>query len=101
MPDMNNAVPALIALAASILLLMRLQARLFPIVAVIGSALEVLRAMAIINMKVPVIPAATLFCLLIVVGGVGTWWKTTSRIPVTAAALVAFIGVMRLLSRYT
>jgi choline-glycine betaine transporter len=101
MPDMNNAMPALIALAASIYLLVRLKARLFPIVALVASGLEVLRSLAILNVKVPVIPAATLLAAAIVVGGVGSWLKTSSRIPVTAAALIAFVGAMRLLSRYT
>jgi hypothetical protein len=101
MPDMNNAMPALIALAASVFLLMRMSARLFPIVALVASGLEVLRSLAILNVKIPVIPAAALFAAAMVVGGVGSWLKTSSRIPVTAAALVAFVGAMRLLSRYT
>ncbi len=101
MPDMNNAMPALIALAAALYLLIRLSSRLFPAIAVVACALEVLRSMAILNVKVPVIGAAALFALAMVVGGAGSWLKTTSRIPVTAAALVAFVGAMRLLSRYT
>jgi hypothetical protein len=101
MPDMNNAMPALIALAASILLLVRLPARLFPVVALVASGLEVLRSMAMLNLKVPVIGAATLFTVAMVVGGGGSWLKASSRIPVTAAALVAFVGLMRLLSRYS
>jgi choline-glycine betaine transporter len=100
MPDMNNAVPALIALAASIYLLIRLSARLFPIIALVASGLEVLRSMAMLNVKVPVIGAATLLTVAMVVGGAGSWLKTSSKLPVTAAALVAFVGVMRLLSRY-
>src|SRR5688572_8572295 len=100
MPDMNNAMPALIALAASIYLLMRLPARLFPIIALVASGLEALRAMAMLNVKVPVIGAATLLTVAMVVGGVGSWLKTSSKLAVTAAALVAFVGLMRLLSRY-
>ena len=100
MPDLYTVMPALIALAAAIFLLMRLPARLFPIVAVVASALEALRALSILNVKVPVIPAATLFAAAMVIGGVGSWLKTSSRLPVTAAALIAFVGTMRLLARY-
>jgi hypothetical protein len=100
MPDMNNAMPALIALAASIYLLMRLPARLFPIVAVVASGLEVLRAMAMLNVKIPVVGAAALFAAAMVVGGAGSWLKASSKLPTTAAALVVFVGAMRLLSRY-
>jgi hypothetical protein len=100
MPDMNNALPALIALGASLLLVLRVPARLFPIIALVASGLEVLRAMAILNVKVPVVGAATLFTVAMVVGGAGSWLKASSKIPVTAAAVVAFVGAMRLLSRY-
>jgi choline-glycine betaine transporter len=101
MPDMNNAVPVLIALAAAIYLLVRLPARLFPIIALVASGLEALRSMAMLNLKVPVIGLATLLTVAMVVGGVGSWLRTSSKFPVTAAALIAFVGVMRLLSRYT
>ena len=100
MPDLHNVVPVLLALGASIILLLRTSARLFPTVALVGSGLEVLRAMAILNVKVPVIGALVLFALAMVVGGVGSWLKTSAKIPVTAAALVVFVGIMRLLSRY-
>jgi hypothetical protein len=97
---MQNALPALTALAGSIVLLFKLSARLFPVIALVASGLELLRAMAMLNVKVPVLGAAALFGAAMVVGGAGSWLKSSARIPVTAATVVAFIGLMRLLRIY-
>jgi hypothetical protein len=100
MPDMHNALPAIVAVAASILLVIKLSARLFPVIAVVGSGLELLRAMAMLNLKVPGIGAAALFGAAMVVGGAGSWRKSGAKLLVTAATLVVFIGLMRLLRLY-
>jgi hypothetical protein len=100
MPDLHNALPALTALAASIVLLFKLSARLFPVIALIASALELLRALAMLNLKVPVIGAVALFGAAMLLGGAGSWVKSSGKIPVTAATVVAFIGLFRLLRIY-
>jgi hypothetical protein len=45
-----------------------------------------------------VIGAALLFGGAMVVGGVGSWIKSSSKVPVTAAVLVAIVGLMRVLA---
>ncbi len=100
MPDMHNALPALAALAASLVLLFKVRSKLFPVIALVGSGLELLRAMAVLNLKVPVIGAAALFGAAMLVGGAGSWWKSSGRIAVTAATIAAFIGLLRLLRIY-
>src|SRR5688500_9169199 len=97
MPVMHNALPALIALSAAVVLLFKVSARLFPVIALVASGPELLRAMAMLNVKVPVLGAAALFGAAMVVGGAGSWLKSSTRIPVTAATLIAFVGLMRLL----
>ena len=89
--------PILVAVVCAIFLVAKLPARLFPVIALVGSALELLRALAILNLKVPVIGAALLFALLIVVGGAGSWAKAGSKPAVTAATAVVVIGLVQLL----
>ncbi len=97
MPDLDPALPALLALTAAIVLLLKTTPRLFPIIALAGSALEALRAMAMLNLRVPGIGAATLFALCMVIGGAGSWHKSGGKLPVTAATVVAFVGLLRVL----
>ena len=89
--------PILAAVACSVLLVARSPARLFPIVALVGSTLELLRAMAVLNLKVPVIGAALLFAAAMVVGGVGSWAKAASKPTVTAATAVIVLGLLQAL----
>ena len=89
--------PILAALLCSLLLVAKSPARLFPIIALVGSALELLRALAILNLKVPVIGAALLFALAMVVGGAGSWTKASSKPTVTAATAVVVVGLLQML----
>jgi hypothetical protein len=81
--------PLVVALAASVALLFRVRGRLFPVIALAGSAF-----------KVPVIGTALLFGGAMMIGGIGSWMKSTSKVPVTAATVVTLIGLMRVLARY-
>lgn len=89
--------PILAAVACSVLLVARSPARLFPIVALVGSTFELLRAMAILNLKVPVIGAALLFAAAMVVGGAGSWAKAGGKPTVTAATVVIVLGLLQAL----
>jgi hypothetical protein len=100
MPDMHNSLPALAALTAAVVLLIKVPARLFPAIAAVGCALELLRSMAMLNLKVPGIGAAMLFGLVMVVGGAGSWRQSSGKILVTAATVVVFVGAMQLLRIY-
>jgi hypothetical protein len=89
--------PLAAAVLGSVVLLVKSPARLFPIIALAGSGLELLRALAILNLKVPVIGAALLFALAMVVGGAGSWAKGGSKPLVTAATVVVVIGLLQAL----
>ena len=93
-----NNLLTVVALAASILLVLKVPARLFPVIALVASVFEVLRALGILSLKVPVIGAALLFGGAMVVGGVGSWIKSSNKVPVTAAAVVALVGLLRVLA---
>jgi uncharacterized membrane protein YjjB (DUF3815 family) len=95
-----SQVPILIALAASVLLLFQVPVRLFPFIALLGTAVEVMREYGVLSFKVPVIGAALLVGAAMVVGAVGSWVKSSSRTPVTAATVVAIVGAARVLTRF-
>lgn len=95
-----GTLPLLVALGASILLLAKLPARLFPIIALVGTGMEVLRAFGILSFKVPVVGAALLFGGAMVVGGIGSWVKSSGKATVTAATVVAIVGLLRVLPRF-
>jgi hypothetical protein len=94
----TNTLLTVVALAASILLVAKVRGRLFPLIALVASAIEVLRATGILSLKVPVIGAALLFGGAMVVGGVGSWVKASAKAPVTAAVVVALVGLLRVLA---
>jgi hypothetical protein len=96
---MQNA-PLLVALAASILLLLRVRPRTFPAIALVASGIEVLRGFGLVSFKVPVIGAGALFGALLVIGGAGSWMKSGSKVATSAATVVALIGLLRVLARF-
>jgi len=96
---MENA-PMLVALAASVLLLLRVRPRLFPAIALVASGVEVLRGFGFISFKVPVIGAGVLFGALLVVGGAGSWMRAGSKVATSAATIVVLFGLLRVLARF-
>jgi len=55
---------------------------------------------SLLSFKVPVVGATLLLGAAMVVGGVGSWVKSTSKVPVTAATMVTLVGVMRVLALF-
>jgi uncharacterized membrane protein YjjB (DUF3815 family) len=96
----NNLLTVL-ALAGSILLVFKGSGRLFPVIALVASAVEVLRGFGVLTFKVPVVSAALLFGGAMVVGGIGSWIKPSHKVPVTAATVVALVGLLRVLAYLT
>jgi uncharacterized membrane protein YjjB (DUF3815 family) len=93
-----NNLLTVVALAGSILLFFKGSGRLFPLIALVASAVEVLRGFGVLTLKVPVVGAALLFGGAMVIGGVGSWIKSSNKVPVTAAAVVAIVGLLRVLA---
>src|SRR5215213_4923940 len=89
-----SLLPLVVAFACSILLVAKTPARLFPIIALAGCVLELLRAFAILSLKVPLVGAPLLFGALIVIGGAGSWTRAGSKPMVTAATVIAVVGVL-------
>jgi hypothetical protein len=92
--------PILLALFAAVLLCVKVPARLFPVIAVVASGLDTLRAFGLLSLKVPVVGGAFAFGVAMVVGGAGSWVKAPSKVTVTAATVVVLFGLSRVLARF-
>jgi hypothetical protein len=90
----------LVALAASLLLIVKVRPKVFPAIALVASGVEVLRGFGLLSFKVPVIGALVLFGALLAVGGAGSWMKAGSKVATSAATVVTLIGLMRVLARF-
>lgn len=87
---------ALAALAASLVLVTQATARLFPIVALVASGLEVLLAFRVVSFSVSGINVLLVLAAALLVGGGVSWVQTESKTPVSAATVVVVIGAIQL-----
>jgi hypothetical protein len=95
-----SAIPPMVAVAASLLLVLQVRPRLFPAVALIASGVETLRAFGALHLRVPVVGAQTVLGLVILAAGVLSWVRATKKAPVTAATVLAFVGLGQVLARF-
>ncbi len=86
---------AVSALAASILLLVSSQARTLALVALVASAIETALAFGYLRIAISGIPLGLVLGLLLAVPGVAAWMRATAKSSISAAALVAFTGVLQ------
>jgi len=98
MSGMTHAqVLVLVALAASVLLLMQIKARLFPLIALVASGLETLLSFGIVKFGMGGLNVFLVLGAALVVAGVAIWLKTSSKQPVTAATAVALVGALQVI----
>lgn len=86
----------LAALAASLLLLFRSAERVPAVIAVIASGIQALIALRLVTFHGPP-HLGTLLAAALAGAGAWAWSRAGSRPAVTAATVVAFIGVVQLL----
>jgi hypothetical protein len=97
--SLQNA-PLLAALAASVVLVLRVRPRLFPVMALVASGVEVLRGFKLLSFQVPVVGTAVVFGALLLIGGAGSWVKSSNKVATSAATIAVFIGFFRVVARY-
>lgn len=86
----------LAALAASLLLLFRSAERVPAVIAVIASGIQALIALRLVTFHGPP-HLGTLLAAALAASGAWAWSRAGSKPAVTAATVVAFIGVVQLL----
>lgn len=86
----------LAALAASLLLFVRISARLFPAIALIASGCEAILAFKIVRFSPSGINVLLVLAVALVVAGGFSWVNTQSKPTVTAATVVTLVGAIQL-----
>jgi len=86
---------AVSALAASAILFFSAVARPLAAVAFVASALEVAMAFGLLRLHVAGVPLGLVLGLCLAVPGLLAWLRAASKAAVSAAALVAFAGVLQ------
>ena len=86
-----------LALFASVVLLIRHRPLLFPAIAVVVSALEMLGAFGLVHISVARVPLALIFGALLVLAGVGVYFRSSEKSVIASATAVAIAGALQAL----
>lgn len=86
---------AVSALAASVILFFSAVARSLAAVALVASGLEVAMAFGLLRLHVAGVPLGLVLGLALAVPGVLAWLRAASKPAVSAAAVVAFAGILQ------
>ena len=86
---------AVSALAASVLLVASSQHRVLPVVALVAAAVETAVAFGYLRIAVSGLPLGLLLGLALALPGLVGWLRATAKGSISAAALVAFMGVLQ------
>ena len=89
---------ACLALVGSLVLSARHRPVLFPVIAAVASALEVLMAFGLVHLSIARLPLAMVFGVMLLVGGIATYVRTGDKTSVTAATVVTLVGAMQVLA---
>jgi hypothetical protein len=83
------------ALAASAILVLTQVARPLAVIALVASGLEVAMAFGLLRLHVTNAPLGLVLGLALAVPGALAWLRASSKAAVSAAAIVAFTGVLQ------
>lgn len=89
---------AVAALVASTALLLTRQSRVLAAVAFAASALEVAMAFGILHIGLAGVPLGLVLGVALAVPGVLAWLRASAKTAVSAAAVVALVGVLQIFS---
>ena len=87
---------AIAAFASSLLLLIQLKARLFPIIAAIVSGIELLLAFHILHFSLRGLNLMLVFGAALLVAGAIIWARTGGKTHITAATVIALVGAIQI-----
>jgi hypothetical protein len=88
----------LVALAASLLLLLRARARLWPAIATAASGLEAAFALGLVNFSLKGVPLGLILAAMLTGTGVMIWLRASDKSQITAATVIALVGAVQLLT---
>ncbi len=86
---------AVSALAGSLYLVFGTSARVVAVIALVASAVEVAMAFGWLHLALAGIPLGLVLALTLAIPGVIAWLRAGGKQTVTAASVVAFVGVLQ------
>jgi hypothetical protein len=95
---LSSQVLVLAAAVAAVILVVQLPKQLWPIVAAIAAGLELLIRFGILRLSVRGVDLWLILGIALAVAGGMTWMKSTTKVAITAAAVVAFVGLIQVAS---
>lgn len=87
-----------LAVACSIVLLLQHKARLFPLIALAASAIELLMAAGFLRLNLGSVPITLILGVAIAVAGIAVYLKTSSKPVVSSATVLTLIGALQVAS---
>jgi hypothetical protein len=87
-----------LALTASLVMLFRHPPRLFPIIAVVASSIELLSTLGVLHLRLGGISLGLVCGIALVIAGVAVHIASSAKMVVTAATAVALVGALQILS---
>jgi len=85
------------ALIASVILVVNGGARLIPLIALVACAIEALTVFHVIQLSSPRIRIDIILAAVLVVTGGIAWARSSAKSAVTAATVIALVGLIQLL----
>jgi len=93
-----STVLAVLALVASVVLLMQKASKIFAIVAVVASGLEVLMAFHVFRLSVTRIPLGLVLGAALAIAGVILYSKVHAKVAVACATVITLAGALQVLA---
>jgi hypothetical protein len=92
-----HTVLAVCALIGAVILVLQGGERLIPLIALLACGLEVLAAFHVLQLSSPRVRIDTILAVVLVVTGAIAWVRSSSKPAITAATVIALVGVIQLL----
>jgi hypothetical protein len=94
--DFHTAL-AVCALIAAVILVLQGGERLIPLIALVACALEALSAFHVLHLSSPRVRIDVILPAVLAVTGAIAWARASSKPAITAATVIALVGVIQLL----
>ncbi len=93
-----HAALAVSALVASAALFLTQSSRVLAVVALVASGVEVAMALGVVHLAIAHLPLRIVLALALAVPGLIAWFRAGAKTAASAAAIVAFVGGLQVVS---
>jgi len=93
-----HAALAVSALVASAALFLTAPSRVLAVIALVASGVEVAMALGVVHLAVAHLPLRIVLALALAIPGLIAWFRSGAKSATSAAAIVAFVGGLQVVS---